>query len=265
MNPIAEKIARRRKELGMTQREMAEKLNVSDKTLSRWETGKQIPDAFTIRDIAKVLNMKVSEIYDEEENEASACCLPEEAEEKSVRKQVSGKKILKIAAAGIVGTLVIIALIVGAANYNLKSKVSYELKNVPIYALTFYDHSVLDWIKACDASGKEIHRLSSLRYDPEAGEDIASYLFYLPHGNQDTEVDVRYRVGMGARTLKLYFKNKTQNADDTYCLCYVELVYDQENFENFRVQTYLDAERIHYGTTGTASFVELCEVLFDVD
>ena len=40
MNIIAKKIACRRKELGMTQRDLAEKLNVSDKTLSRWETGK---------------------------------------------------------------------------------------------------------------------------------------------------------------------------------------------------------------------------------
>ena len=38
MNIIAENITRRRKELNMTQRELADKLNVSDKTVSRWET-----------------------------------------------------------------------------------------------------------------------------------------------------------------------------------------------------------------------------------
>ena len=48
MNIIAENIAHRRKELGITQKELAEKLNVSDKTLSRWETGKQISDALTM-------------------------------------------------------------------------------------------------------------------------------------------------------------------------------------------------------------------------
>ena len=63
MNIIAKKIACRRKELGMTQRDLAEKLNVSDKTLSRWETGKQIPDALTLPEIAKVLNLSISEIY----------------------------------------------------------------------------------------------------------------------------------------------------------------------------------------------------------
>ncbi len=53
MNIIAENIARRRKELGLTQRELAEKLNISDKTLSRWETDKQVPDALMIPEIRK--------------------------------------------------------------------------------------------------------------------------------------------------------------------------------------------------------------------
>ena len=63
MNIIAENIARRRKELGLTQRELAEKLNVSDKTLSRWETDKQVPDALMLPEIAKALDMSIGEIY----------------------------------------------------------------------------------------------------------------------------------------------------------------------------------------------------------
>ena len=63
MNIIAENIARRRKELGLTQSELAEKLNVSDKTLSRWETDKQVPDALMIPEIAKALDMSIGEIY----------------------------------------------------------------------------------------------------------------------------------------------------------------------------------------------------------
>ena len=62
MNIIAENITRRRKELNMTQRELAEKLNVSDKTVSRWETGKQIPDALMIPEIATFLDMGIDEL-----------------------------------------------------------------------------------------------------------------------------------------------------------------------------------------------------------
>ena len=63
MNMIAENIARRRKELGMTQKELAERLNISDKTLSRWETDKQVPDALMIPEIARALDMSIAEIY----------------------------------------------------------------------------------------------------------------------------------------------------------------------------------------------------------
>ena len=43
MNAIAGNIALKRKALGLTQKELAEKLHVSDKTVSRWETGETIP------------------------------------------------------------------------------------------------------------------------------------------------------------------------------------------------------------------------------
>ena len=69
MNIIAENIAQRRKELGMTQKELAEKLNISDKTLSRWETDKQVPDALMIPELAKALDMSIGEIYGVEEKE----------------------------------------------------------------------------------------------------------------------------------------------------------------------------------------------------
>lgn len=69
MNIIAENIARRRKKLGMTQKELAEKLDISDKTLSRWETDKQVPDALMIPEIAKALELSISELYGVAESE----------------------------------------------------------------------------------------------------------------------------------------------------------------------------------------------------
>ena len=37
-------IAEIRKQQNMTQRDLAEKVGVSDKTISKWETGKSMPD-----------------------------------------------------------------------------------------------------------------------------------------------------------------------------------------------------------------------------
>ena len=41
-------IVRLRKEKGMTQKQLAEMLNVSDKAVSRWENGKNYPDIETM-------------------------------------------------------------------------------------------------------------------------------------------------------------------------------------------------------------------------
>lgn len=63
MNVIAENITRRRKELNMTQRELAEKLDISDKTVSRWEIGNQIPDALMMPKLAEILKISINELY----------------------------------------------------------------------------------------------------------------------------------------------------------------------------------------------------------
>ena len=51
-----------RKQMKLTQSQLAEKLNVSDKTISKWETGKGLPDIALIESIAKALNISISEL-----------------------------------------------------------------------------------------------------------------------------------------------------------------------------------------------------------
>lgn len=51
-----------RKEHGWTQQELAEKIGVSDKAVSKWERGLGCPDISLIRDLAEVLEVSVSEI-----------------------------------------------------------------------------------------------------------------------------------------------------------------------------------------------------------
>lgn len=50
-NKIGEFIAQCRKEHNMTQMQFAEKLGVTNKAVSKWETGKCLPDAALFDDI----------------------------------------------------------------------------------------------------------------------------------------------------------------------------------------------------------------------
>ena len=57
MNGLGSKIAGKRKDLGITQQEFADRLSVTRQTVSRWEAGTVFPDIDKIADIAKTLNV----------------------------------------------------------------------------------------------------------------------------------------------------------------------------------------------------------------
>ncbi len=59
---IGQFIAENRKALGMTQRELAEKLGVSDKTVSRWENGNYMPDLSLLWPLSEVLDISLNEL-----------------------------------------------------------------------------------------------------------------------------------------------------------------------------------------------------------
>lgn len=59
---IGQFIAESRRELGMTQREVAEQIGVTDKTISKWETGNRLPDASLLMDLCRVLKVDVNEL-----------------------------------------------------------------------------------------------------------------------------------------------------------------------------------------------------------
>ena len=61
---IAEKIKKLRKDNNMTQEDLAEKLNVSRQTISKWETNVVIPDADNIVSICKLFNITTDELLD---------------------------------------------------------------------------------------------------------------------------------------------------------------------------------------------------------
>lgn len=59
---IGKFIAQLRREKDMTQRQLAETLGVSDKTVSKWETGKGLPDAGYMSPLSDLLGITVNEL-----------------------------------------------------------------------------------------------------------------------------------------------------------------------------------------------------------
>lgn len=55
-------IAARRQELGLTQKKLAEQLNVSDRTISKWERGVGFPDVSLLEPLADALELSILEL-----------------------------------------------------------------------------------------------------------------------------------------------------------------------------------------------------------
>ena len=55
-------IAELRKQKGYTQKELAEKIMVTDKAISRWETGKGLPDTSLLKPLGDILGVSVGEL-----------------------------------------------------------------------------------------------------------------------------------------------------------------------------------------------------------
>ena len=66
---IGEIISSLRKEKGMTQSDLAEKMNVTDKAVSKWERNLSCPDVNTIPKLAEILGISVDELLNAQKKE----------------------------------------------------------------------------------------------------------------------------------------------------------------------------------------------------
>ena len=56
-------IKQKRKEKKLTQSDLAEKLNVTDRAISKWENGNCMPDSGTITELCKILNVTINDLF----------------------------------------------------------------------------------------------------------------------------------------------------------------------------------------------------------
>ena len=59
---IGKFIASKRKEQGLTQLQLSEKLGITDRAVSKWETGKSLPDASLMPELCKLLKITINDL-----------------------------------------------------------------------------------------------------------------------------------------------------------------------------------------------------------
>ena len=104
-----------RKEKGITQEEFAEMLYVSGRTVSRWETGTNMPDISLLVDIAEIFDVSIPEIINgerkseimEKEVKETVLSLSDYAE--AINKKIKGR-LLVLTVIAIVGMIAFVAI-----------------------------------------------------------------------------------------------------------------------------------------------------------
>ena len=81
---IGANIAAFRRQLGMTQAELAEKLNYTDKAVSKWERGESVPDVTTLVQVAELFSVSLDELAGIPKPEEKAAGQPQRKANKSV-------------------------------------------------------------------------------------------------------------------------------------------------------------------------------------
>ena len=115
---IGKFIAERRKAKNLTQLELAERIHVTDRAVSKWECGRSMPDSSIMLELCEVLEISVNELLTGEELEMKDYNKQAELNLISITKQKeeSDKRLLKAEIIiGITGVVLFLGLVIAGA------------------------------------------------------------------------------------------------------------------------------------------------------
>lgn len=118
LNKIGSFISKKRKEKDLTQEELASALGINSKTISRWETGKNMPDVSLYKPICEILEISLTELINgEEANKENMQFETEKALIGTVNlseaNEKKNNKIVKLLVFLITITLIVLIFIIG--------------------------------------------------------------------------------------------------------------------------------------------------------
>lgn len=128
---IGKFIAEKRKTKNLTQLQLAERLYVTDRAVSKWECGRSLPDSSIMLELCEVLGISVNELLTGEELKMET--YNKQAEENLIQmikeKEESDKRLLNLEIVlGITGTLFLLAML-------FTGILGYQYLGLPLWAM----------------------------------------------------------------------------------------------------------------------------------
>ena len=84
---LGQKIKKFRNEKKLTQKDLADQLNVSFQTVSKWENDENEPDIYTLKELSKTFNCSLDCLLSNEEDNKEVSETKEESKEVPVNKE----------------------------------------------------------------------------------------------------------------------------------------------------------------------------------
>lgn len=127
---IGKFIAECRKKVNLTQMQLAEKLNITDRAVSKWETGKSLPDSSVMLELCGILKITVNDLLSGEvvtmENYNKE--LENNLLEMIKQKEQADKRLLFVEVfIGITATVVLFALVLLASFVQMSNELKISL------------------------------------------------------------------------------------------------------------------------------------------
>ena len=141
-NILAKNLAHFRKLSGLTQTELAEKLNYSDKSVSKWERAEGFPDIIVLENIARIFGVTLNDLVDENS-----------INKKKIKKPLTRKKkiLITILSAGLVwfiitSLFVFLSIILSFVNADFSGQWIVFVYAIPIMSIvTLIFSEIFHW------------------------------------------------------------------------------------------------------------------------
>ncbi len=255
-------IKRKRKELGLTQKELAQILNCTDKAVSRWETGKGFPDVSMLEELSKALGVTVNELILGEDIPEEA--LTEKTDEVIVETIKTSNKKLSITKLLIVLLLILLGFLV-IKQLSVVELVYSALKNPSITnQYSYFDNPQdaiserLDYLKDDINNENETVEIYEYKESLFKTEDEANYYeFFLAKDNRTVwyfivkkelaDNAIKYRTEHYENNVQYgYYEWKSINESLYYR--FFEKYDDIENYNGIKPQVYEYESKTIQGT-----------------
>jgi transcriptional regulator with XRE-family HTH domain len=131
---IGANISAHRKRCGLTQASLAEKLNYSDKAVSKWERGESVPDVITLAQLAELFSISVDELLADPNALPSETTKVQQAMGKVVEKTLRRKanKIIILSLSGLLVWFVALLVYVIVASFGWEESSLAFLYAIPV-------------------------------------------------------------------------------------------------------------------------------------